>query len=102
MKFEERREGLEYRMLGQGGQSEAGEGQESACAGPGNGQSLRAGGFKQGIGIIIYVFYEDHCDSSVKDKSGGSKGVGETAQKVSQQPGQSDGLQSSSIDGAMG
>lgn len=84
------------------GKSEAGEGPESAYAGPGNGQSLRAGGFKQGIGIIRCVFCEDHCDSSVKDKSGGSKGVGETAKKVSQQSGQSDGLQSSSIDGAMG
>ena len=40
------------------GQSEAREEQESAYAGPGSGQSLRAGGFKQGIGIIRCVFYE--------------------------------------------
>ena len=84
------------------GQSEAREEQESAYAGPGSGQSLRAGGFKQGIGIIRCVFYEDHCDSSVKDKSGGSKGVGETAKRVSQQSGQSDGLRSTCGDGAMG
>ena len=84
------------------GQSGAGEGQESAYAGPGSGQSLRAGGFKQGVGIIRCVFYEDHCDSNVKDKSRGNKGMGETAKRVSQQSGQSDGLQSACGDGAMG